>query len=102
LPGVFNRFMLINCRIIRVQNWKEILQNTVSITPLAQYYCVFFIMSLDLHSRSEIKSKIDVIILGDVVSHYQQRAGQIHIKLMGISAERLNCNSDPVRYQRAD
>jgi hypothetical protein len=37
-----------------------------------------------------------------VVIHYQQRAGQIPIKLMGISAERLNCNSDPVSYQRAD
>ncbi len=67
-----------------------ILQNTISITP---YSIMMFFNSVSLTAftvRPEIKSRIDVLILGGVVSHYQQRAGQIHIKLMGISAERLN------------
>jgi hypothetical protein len=55
----------------------------------------FLILYLELPLRPEIKSRIDVLILGGVVCHCLQRAGQIHIKLMGISAERLNCNSDP-------
>jgi hypothetical protein len=55
-------------------------QNTVSITPYSITVLCFLILSLELYSRPEIKSRIDVLILGGVVSHYQQRAGQIHIK----------------------